>query len=155
MDDHKEEVHSKYFAPTAAETLARIRSEYGTYQRPFLLSADGECLSETGHTVFANNAELINSKDARMATIVGHGGEKSVRKVVPIWVRRSSGIEKVFADVITGTLYLAETGECLTSDVRKVVKWSKCTQKTKRQAERNKERVGGRVKAQVEWNEGL
>lgn len=48
--------------------------------------------------------------------------EKSIINVAPVRVLLQGSVVEVMADVVTGTLY-HKTGECLSSDKRRVTKW--------------------------------
>lgn len=121
----------------------------GTKDKPYLLSDEANCLGEISMVHFTNNPEEMDNPKCKTATIVGHHGEISKRKLCPVWVRLQGDVVMVYADAVTGTLY-RETGECLTSDVRTVVKWSKW-----RKPKETAPKKTGRVQAQIMWNEGL
>jgi hypothetical protein len=50
--------------------------------------------------------------------------QRTIIRVTPIKVRLKGTFIDVMADVVTGTLY-CKTGECLSSDKRRVIKWEK------------------------------
>lgn len=116
--------------------------------KPLTLSDDADCLSEISMVLFTNNDKIIEGPHRKVAHIVGHAGEKTMRDVAPVWIWKDGKPVKVFADIVTGTLY-RPNGDCMSSDVRKVVKWSKYVPVIKQP------KPSGRVQAQVDWNEGL
>lgn len=120
----------------------------GSEQRPYALSEEADCLSEMSMMMFTNDPTMMNSPKCMKATIQGHGGEVSKRKVCPVWILHHGYPEFVYADTVTGTLY-HKSGECLSSDVRKIVKMTKWVEPKKQKVRK------GRTLLQDRWNKGL
>ena len=89
-----------------------------------VLSPEADCLQDTDvHNMQKENPE---TKRAMVETFYITNGykEHSIIRVTPINVMKDNKVIEVMADVITGTLY-HKTGECLSSDKRRIVKWEK------------------------------
>lgn len=114
---------------------------------PLMVSDEALCLSELSMMY------LNNHRDKRkIPKMVGHVKDicGTTRRVLfKLWIHNNKTIEQYWADIVTGTLYL-DTGECLSSEKRKVVKWARY-----RESEWKKKQVVGRTEAQDLWNDGI
>jgi hypothetical protein len=114
----------------------------GTHPKRPLVMEEGPCLFE-----YALTKELLNQQPIRMAHVDTLYGVVK-RLMVKVWVFIKSKPTQVYADVVTGTVFL-ESGECLSSIQRRVVKWGNYQRLEKKQ------KVNGRTVLQDRWNKGL
>jgi len=96
-----------------------------------ILSEDGDCLQDVDVYKFyegnTNHTKLkVETRRAMVETyyISTKYKERSIINVTPVKIMTAGKIFEVMADVRTGTLY-RKTGECLSSDRRRVIKWEK------------------------------
>jgi len=131
-----------------------------TKEKPFLLSSDANCLSDKSVEILIHSTELMDKAPHKIAHIKGIGGETSKRRVVRVWILDplNSGPIQVYADIVTGTLYM-DDGECLSSDKRKVIKWSRYVRPARKRSNPRvaKRNVGSLSEdaPQRKWNEGI
>lgn len=122
--------------------------ERGAYKdNPLGLADDALCLSEMS-VVFLANHRLKH----RLQKLVGHVQDicgSTRRRLFKVWVHNNGNINQYWADIVTGTLYEL-TGECLSSEKRKVIKWVRY-----RESEWKKAKIEGRTDMQESWNEGV
>lgn len=114
----------------------------GTSPKRPLAMEEGPCLFEYDLTKELLDQQPIRT--AHMSTLYG----VVKRLVVKVWVFIKSKPTQVYADVVTGTVFL-ESGECLSSHQRRVVKWGNY-----QKLEEKQKRVG-RTLLQDRWNKGL
>lgn len=115
--------------------------------KPLMVSDDGFCLSELSMTFLANHRkrDKIPKKVGHVKDICG----TTRRLLLKLWVHNKSTIEQYWVDDITGTMY-QESGECMSSEKRKVVKWVRY-----RPSEWNKRQQAASHENPFEWNEGV
>lgn len=106
---------------TAPESGAQTQKiEKGEQLRQ--LSLEAPCLLDIEVYKFWNRTKtklVVRPKTVRVYTYnIGY----SVIKVFKVLVLTDDGYERVYADVVTGTLY-REDGSCLTSSNRKITNW--------------------------------
>lgn len=122
--------------------------ERGTFKdNPMGVSDSALCLSEMS-MMYLSNHRLKH----KLSKIVGHVKDicgTTRRPMFKVWVHDKTDIQQYWADIVTGTLYTL-TGECLSSEKRKVVKWVRY-----RESEWKKIKLEGRTEAQESWNEGV
>lgn len=89
-----------------------------------ILSEDGDCLLDMD--VFRLQREEAPTRRAMVETyyLATKFKERSIINVTPVQVLHDRKVIEVMADIKTGTLY-HKTGECLSSDKRRVIKWEK------------------------------
>ena len=89
-----------------------------------ILSEDGDCLIDMD--VFRLQREEVSTRRAMVETyyLATKFKERSIINVTPVRVLHDKTVIEVMADIKTGTLY-HKTGECLSSDKRRVIKWEK------------------------------
>lgn len=94
----------------------------GTHKSvPAKLSVEASCISEFGMCTWMKEVEATQSKRiAYVKTLLG----TVKRTLVPVWIDLYDEVFKVYADVVTGTLYTPE-GRCLSSTQLSIVKWGK------------------------------
>lgn len=114
----------------------------GTHHKKPLYMEEGPCLFE-----YALTKELLEKQPKRIAHMHTLYGVVK-RLVVKVWVSIKNKATLVYADVITGTVFL-ESGECLSSNQRRVVKWGNY------QGLEKKDKPTGRTLLQDRWNKGL
>jgi hypothetical protein len=98
----------------------------------FLIPAeDADCLQDMDvYRFYEPNTErknlIVPTKRAMVETyyLSSKYREQAIIKVTPVRVMIHNKVIDVMADVVTGTLY-HKTGECLSSDRRRVIKWEK------------------------------
>ena len=102
----------------------------GTHQSvPAKVCTESTCVSEIGMCTWMKEAEATQSKRiAYVKTLLG----TSKREVIPVWIELYGKAIKVYADVVTGTLY-AEDGHCLSSTQLSIIKWGRTIGTTARQ----------------------
>ncbi len=110
-------------------------------KRPFFME-EGPCLFE-----YALTKNLLDQQPIRMAHVDTLYGVVK-RLMVKVWVYFKKKPTQVYADVVTGTVYL-ESGECLSSFQRRVVKWGNY------QKLAEKQKTTGRTVLQDRWNKGI
>lgn len=85
------------------------------------MSHDGDCVSETGMSTWMKDLEVSQPKKIAYVRVMN---DVVRRIVVPVWLSYYKKVIRVYADIITGTLF-TEEGKCLSSDQLEVVKWGK------------------------------
>lgn len=127
------------------EQSANKPYERGVYKdNPLGLSDEADCLSELSH-MFLINHRLKH----KLSKIVGHIKDICGITRIPltkVWVHNRKDVRQYWADEVTGTLYEL-TGECLSSEKRKVIKWVRY-----RPSEWKKIKTEGRTDMQEKWN---
>lgn len=100
-------------------------------EKYLVLAEDGDCMQDVDVFKFYTSAEagrklLAPTRRAMVETHYLSSGyrEQSIIRVTPVNIRVNKKVVEVMADVVTGTLYY-KTGECLSSDRRRVIKWEK------------------------------
>jgi len=96
-----------------------------------ILAEDGDCLQDMDvYKFYAGNTNhtklIVDTRRAMVETyyLSSKYKERSIINVTPVRVLLGKRVVEVMADVRTGTLY-HKTGECLSSDRRRVIKWEK------------------------------
>lgn len=100
-------------------------------QKFFVLAEDGDCMQDVDvYKFYESNSDRTKLKvEVRRAMVETYyigskHRETSIIRVTPVRVLLGKKEVDVMADVRTGTLY-HKTGECLSSDRRRVIKWEK------------------------------
>jgi len=114
----------------------------GSHHKKPLYMEEGPCLFE-----YALTKDLLETQPKRIAHVQTLYGVVK-RLMVKVWVWTKKRPLLVYADVVTGTVFL-ESGECLSSVQRRVIKWGNYQKYTE------KEKRVGRTELQVRWNKGL
>lgn len=114
----------------------------GTHQKYPLFMEEGPCMFE-----YALTKDLLSQQPIRMAHVDTLYGVTK-RLMVKLWVYFKKKSTQVYVDVVTGTVYL-ESGECLSSFQRRVVKWGNYQKLVEKQ------KTVGRTELQDRWNKGL
>lgn len=89
-----------------------------------VLSVEADCLQDVD--LYRLQKEEPETRRAMVETfyLSSKHKERKVIKVAPVKVMKDNEVIEVMADLVTGTLY-HKTGECLSSDRRRIVKWEK------------------------------
>lgn len=114
----------------------------GTSRKRPLVMEEGPCMFE-----YAITKDILDTQPTRWAymdTLYGI----TKRMVVRLWVFHNNRPTEVYADVVTGTVFLGD-GSCLSSNQRRIVRWGVY------ESLRNKEKQAGRTLLQERWNKGL
>jgi hypothetical protein len=95
-----------------------------TPKKFFVFAEDGDCLQDMD--VYRMQKEEPETRRAMVETsyLLSKHKERKVIKVAPVKVLKDNEVIEVMADLVTGTLY-HKTGECLSSDRRRIIKWEK------------------------------
>lgn len=100
-------------------------------QKFFVLAEDGDCMQDVDvYKFYETNTDRsklkVEVRRAMVETFYITNGyrETTIIRVTPVRVLLGKKQVDVMADVKTGTLY-HKTGECLSSDRRRVIKWEK------------------------------
>lgn len=133
-------------APETPEATPELKPEEvhvrGTHRkRPFVME-EGPCLFE--HALTQEVLDMQPKRWAYMETLFG----TVKRMVVKVWVFLNNKPTLVYADIQTGTVFL-ESGECLSSFQRRIVRWGNY------QSLEKKQKAAGRTELQDRWNKGL
>lgn len=88
---------------------------------PAYMSHDGDCVSEIGMSTWMKELEANQPKKIAYVRVLN---DVVRRIVVPVWLSYYKKVIRVYADIVTGTLY-TEEGKCLSSDQVEVIKWGK------------------------------
>lgn len=124
------------------ETTEQKPTPRGTHHTKPLYLEEGPCLFE-----FALTKELLEMQQKRWAYIQTICG-KSKRLLVKVWIYKKSKSMQVWADAITGTVYL-DSGECLSSSNRKITKWGVYAEKSLL------DKGKGRTQSQINWGKNV
>jgi hypothetical protein len=115
--------------------------------KPFLVSHEADCLSELNMVYLANhrNKDKISKKVGHVQDICG----TTRRLLLKVWVQSRSGLAQYWVDDVTGTMYTS-SGECMSSDKRRVVKWVRY-----RASEWEKRKRVVYDEPTFDWNQGI
>lgn len=115
----------------------------GTHHRKPFRMEEGPCLFE-----YALTKEVLDRQQKRWAYIDTVYGETK-RLLVKVWVWLKSKPTAVWADVVTGTVFL-DNGTCLSSTQRKILRWGAYDTSHKQEV-----KIVGRTETQTNWNKGI
>lgn len=112
------------------------------HKKPFVMEK-GPCLFE--HALTKEVLDMQKKRWAYISTICGD----TKRLLVKVWVWIKRKPVAVWADVVTGTVFL-DSGECLSSHQRRIKRWGAYESNYVRE-----DKTSGRTQTQREWNEGI
>lgn len=134
-------------APKPEQTKPEVKPEEvyvrGTHHRKPFIMEEGPCLFEHALT-----KEVLDRQQKRWAYVHTLFGETR-RLLVKVWVWLKNKPTTVWADAITGTLFL-DNGTCLSSKQRKIVRWGAYDTSRKEEV-----KPTGRTETQTNWNKGI